>query len=258
MSISRHPDSQVRSYSITHPAGRVSLPTRPGWDYVVFAHSGVFTALTDDEAWTIPAHRALCVPNGATVRIDTTKRTAIRCLYVDANLNMITDEIRVVSVTPLTRTLLAHAIDTAPMRLDTPARSATITLLTDRLAHDPDAPLQLPLPDDTVARNLALAMMSAPADDLDNHLQASNASRRTLERRFKSETQMSLGQWRRRARILAAVGMLAQGESVTRVATDVGYSSPSSFVSAFRAELGAPPREFMASSPTDIAARTIT
>jgi len=58
---------------------------------------------------------------------------------------------------------------------------------------------------------------------------------------------MSPGQWRRRARILAAVAMLAEGESVTRVAVTVGYASPSSFVAAFRSELGSSPREFMRS-----------
>lgn len=221
------------------------LPTQPGWDYLVFAHAGLFTALTDAKAWTIPAHRAICIPDGTRVRIETARRAAIRCLYIDEGLGVLGDEVRVVNLTPLTRELMSHAVATAPMNLDTPANEATITLLADQIANEPDTELHLPLPADPAAKEIAAAIMSDPAVDLNDRLRAANANRRTLERRFKSETRMSLGQWRRRARVLAAVTMLAQGENVTRVAVTVGYASPSSFVAAFRSELGSPPREFM-------------
>ncbi len=246
MSNSRHHPAQVRSYSITHPPGRVALPTQPGWDYLLFAKSGLFTALTETEAWTVPTHRHLCVPDGTRVRIDTARRTAIRCLYIEQHLDVLGQELRVVNLSPLSRELVSHAVTSAPMRLDTPPAKATITLLADRLANESDADLHLPLPADPVAKEVAAAIMSEPAVGLDEHLRAANASRRTLERRFSTETRMSLGQWRRRARILGAVAMLGQGHSVTQVALSVGYASPSSFVSAFRAELGSPPRDFMA------------
>lgn len=114
-----------------------------------------------------------------------------------------------------------------------------------RLAVEPDSQLHLPLPIDSVAKQVVTAIMSDPSLGIDSLMRDANASRRTIERRFMAETGMSLGQWRRRARILASVALLAQGDSVTRVAGAVGYSSPSSFVAAFRSELGDPPREFM-------------
>ena len=245
MSNSRQAAARVRSYSITHPPGRVSLPTQPGWDYLVFAHTGLFTALTESRAWTIPAHRALCVPDGTHVRIETSRRTAIRCLYLDCDLHVFGNELRVVTLKPLTRELVSHAVANAPMNLDKPADAATITLITERLASEPDAQLHLPLPLNPVAIQVAALIMSDPALGLDDCLRDAYASRRTLERHFKHETGMSLGQWRRRARILAAVAMLARGDSVTRTALTVGYATPSSFVSAFRSELGSPPLQFM-------------
>lgn len=235
----------VRSYSITHPAGHVSLPTEPGWDQIVFARSGVVTAHTESRAWTIPVHRALCVPDGSRLQIETVRRTPIRCLYTRTALGLLGDEIRVVNLNPLAHELICHAINAAPMNLDEPANAALITLLADQLAGLPDAPLQLPFPTDPTARTLATAIMSQPSVGLADQLRTVAASRRTLERRFKSETRMSLGQWRRRACILSAVAMLADGDSVTSVALRVGYASPSSFIAAFRAELDAPPREFL-------------
>jgi len=242
----------VRSYSITHPPGRVALPTEHGWDQIVFAPAGLFTAHTESRAWTIPAHRALCVPDGSRLRIETARRTAIRCLYTNAELELMVDEIRVVNLDPLTHQLITHAIDAAPMTLDEPAHAAVITLLADQLSRLADTPLQLPLPIDPIATTVATAIMAQPAVGLDEHLRTAAASRRTLERRFATETQMSLGRWRRRACILAAVAMLADGDSVTSVALRVGYASPSSFIAAFRAELDSSPREFMRTTSTTI------
>jgi AraC-like DNA-binding protein len=67
------------------------------------------------------------------------------------------------------------------------------------------------------------------------------ASRRTLERLFARDTNMTIGAWRRRARFVTALRLLADGESVTAVAHRVGYRTPSAFTYAFRLELGSPP-----------------
>lgn len=221
------------------------MPTAAGWDYLVFAHTGLFTALTESVAWTIPTHRALCVPDGTRLRIETSRRAGMRCLYLDAGLGVLGDAPRVVNLTPLTRELTLHAVAAAPMDLTVPADAATITLLAEQLALEPGAPLQLPLPNDPVARDIAAAIMSNPARPLHAQLRAANANRRTIERRFNTETGMSLGKWRRRARVLASVARLAEGERVTNVAVTMGYSSPSAFVAAFRAELGTSPRDYM-------------
>jgi AraC-like DNA-binding protein len=56
---------------------------------------------------------------------------------------------------------------------------------------------------------------------------------------------MSFGAWVRRARLLAALERLAQGEPVTAVALDCGYDSPSAFAQMFRRHIGwAPSRYF--------------
>ena len=245
MSMTRQPRARVRSYAISHPPGIVVLPTQPGWDRVVFAHDGLFTAHAAAHAWTVPAHRAICVPDGVEVRIETRRRSAIRCLYLDRELEALQRSVRVISMPPLTRELLAHAVDLAPMKLDREVDRALICLLADRISKEPATPLHLPAPQDAVAQEVAAAVAADPARPLDEHVQLVGASRRTIERRFRDETGMSLGRWRRRCRILAAVAHLAEGDSVTHVAMRVGYSSPSSFVAAFRSELDQPPLEYL-------------
>ena len=66
-------------------------------------------------------------------------------------------------------------------------------------------------------------------------------SRRTFTRLFRAQTGASFAAWRQQVCLQAAIARLTQGQSVTRVALDLGYASPSAFASAFRRVLGATP-----------------
>ena len=48
---------------------------------------------------------------------------------------------------------------------------------------------------------------------------------------------MSFAEWRRRARLLRALGWIAEGRPILAVALDLGYDSPSAFSAMFRREL---------------------
>ena len=95
VSESRHHPSLVRSHSISRtPPGRVDFPTESGWDQLAFARARQFTANTDARAWTIPTRRALCVPDGSRLRIETTRRAAVRCLYTRTELGLLDNRVR--------------------------------------------------------------------------------------------------------------------------------------------------------------------
>ena len=49
---------------------------------------------------------------------------------------------------------------------------------------------------------------------------------------------MSFGVWLQRMRLSLALDWLDQGESITRIAQDLGYASPSAFCAMFRRVLG--------------------
>jgi AraC-like DNA-binding protein len=61
---------------------------------------------------------------------------------------------------------------------------------------------------------------------------------------FRAETGLSFGAWRQRARLLSALQLLAENESVTQTAIAVGYASTSAFVAAFRRALGNTPGQY--------------
>ncbi len=67
---------------------------------------------------------------------------------------------------------------------------------------------------------------------------------RTLSRLFDAELGMSFVQCRQQIRLLAAVKQLALGDSVSRVALEVGFQSQSSFIALFRRTLGVTPKQY--------------
>lgn len=239
----------VRGYAVTHPAGRAAIPIEAGWDQLLYTVSGAMTVRASADTWVVPAHRALWLPDGSAATVITRGRTAVRALYLDQGLRRLGDEARVVNLTPLGRELLAHTVAVCPLDLDDRSHDALLTVLLDHLGTLPDAPLHLPTPVDPRARDAAAALLDDPALGLVEVATRVGASRRTLERRFRFETGLTLAMWQRRARALRAVELLAEGESVTAVAMTVGYATPSSFVASFRAELGATPGSFRRTLP---------
>jgi hypothetical protein len=233
-------EPDIRGYAVTQPGGSSGrLPGWvAGWDRLVYAVSGVLTVETPDGSWVIPPDRAVWVPDGVAPHLGMSGRTAIRTLYLRTGLA--DRPVGAVTVPPLLRELIRYAVGRCPLYLDEPRDARLAGLLLDLLAELPVAPLRLPYPAEPRARALAEAIRTAPGSPPP----PCNASRRTLERLFKAETGLTIGQYRERARLLAALPRLAGGEPVARVAVDVGYSTPSAFGAMFKRVLGTSPTRY--------------
>jgi AraC-like DNA-binding protein len=71
-----------------------------------------------------------------------------------------------------------------------------------------------------------------------------SASRKTVERIFQRQTGLTPSQWLKQARLMFAVAAIADGQSVSSVALNLGYATPSSFSYMFRQALGVTPSSF--------------
>ena len=155
-------------------------------------------------------------------------------------------ECRAVNVPPLLRELILHTIRLGLLHQNVPNEARLAGILLDQLEALPAVPLQLPMPRDPRARTVAGLLERHPGAvrKLTAFAREVGASRRTLERLFRAETHLTLGRWRQRLRLIHALRRLATGRSVTRVALDLGYDSPSAFVAMFKRELGTTPGRY--------------
>ncbi|WP_186763422.1 AraC family transcriptional regulator [Lentzea tibetensis] len=245
----RQAEPDVRSYAVTHRNGQLILPQAEQWDQLIYSAHGAVTVHTGLGSWVVPPHRAVWVPGGVGHRIDVAGRTSLRTLYFAARLQALPARCQVIAVSRLLRELILHAVATAPLYLSDLRHSHLVAVLVDLLdSVAPDPALQLPAPAEPRARALADLLRSHHSEPITALASLAGASRRTLERLFLAETGMTIGEWRRRLRMLEALRLLADGRAVSWVAGAVGYSTPSAFSTAFRAELGSSPAQYLRST----------
>ena len=171
-------------------------------------------------------------------------------LYVDVNrdeADRLGGDCRVVAMTPLLGALFSAAMPEGTRARGATHNEALHTLLRHELLAARDVPLSLVLPKDERIRGVAENALDDPGSirSVEAWLSEVPASRKTIERLFIAETGMPPSRWVRHVRILHAVSLLANGQSVTSVAFDMGYESSSAFSYMFRQTLGVSPSKFL-------------
>lgn len=227
--------------------GEVIPPHRHRRAQLVYASEGVMTVTTSGGAFVVPPQRAVWLPGGVEHRIEARGAVAMRTLYVEPDASPgLPAAVCVLHVTPLLRELIIAAVAAPhPFKPNSPEHRLMSVIL-DQIRVLPVAPLALPMPADRRLRRVAEGLLDDPADSrsLDQWARQVGASGRTLARLFGAETGMSFRAWRQQLRLLRALERLAAGDTVTVVAMDLGYDSPSAFTAMFRRNLGAAPTRY--------------
>ncbi|MCJ2056590.1 helix-turn-helix transcriptional regulator [Methylobacterium sp. J-048] len=212
----------------TYPAGmRLDRHFHPRAQ-LLYATQGLMMASAEDGTWVVPEGHALWIPPRLPHAVATHCAVAMCSAYLDpAAVSAFPDRCRVILVSPLLAAALA-ALGAEPVLYDEAGRGGHLAaLVLDEIGRAPETPLTLPLPRDARLRRVCLGLIADPSatDDLDAWADRAGASRRTLTRGFRTETGLSFGDWRARARVIRALALTAEGRPAGAVATAVGYRS---------------------------------
>jgi AraC-like DNA-binding protein len=213
----------------------------------VYAASGVVVLSTPYGAWVAPPERAVWTPAGMPHSVRMVGAVETRSVLLDEETaRVLGKKSAVLSVSPLLRQLLIAAAD-LPLEYEIEGRDGLVmSLLAAELASAPRVALSVPFP---VSPKLAAhchAFLEAPDihATIEQWCESLGMDRRAFTRAFRRETGMSFGEWRQQACLLVALPRLADGESVTAIALDLGYDSPAAFSTMFRRLLGVPPSRY--------------
>jgi AraC-like DNA-binding protein len=214
---------------------------------LAWASSGVLMVDVEDRCWVLPPALALWIPAGVPHVAVALRETMLEGVYLDpARCPSGWGGPVVLAVSPLARHLLAHLAGELPED----ARTRAEAVLMDVLRPVDKTSVELPMPSDERAREVAALLLADPADrrGLEEFARVVGSSARTLLRLFVSDTGMTFSQWRTHARLQASIAHLAEGCPVARVAEQVGYANASAFVAAFRRVTGHTPAAFFGRS----------
>lgn len=224
---------------------------------------GVLEISTPLGVWVVPPHRAVWIPAGVAHAHRAHGPTEMRTLVFARSVNPLSlDRPTVLAADPLLREVIAalsedQGPDGAPAApaaddarpadaLDARQRRHLEQVALDRLRRVEELPFSLPAPRDDRLRALARILAVDPADErsLAELGRDVGAAERTLSRLFRTELGMSFPQWRGQLRLQRALTLLAAGRSVTAVAGECGFRSPSAFIDAFRRAFGTTPGRY--------------
>jgi len=219
---------------------------------LVFASTGVLVVKTRQGAWVIPPQRAVWVPAGVEHETRAVGAVSMRTVYVSRNAaRHLSQQCGVVNVSQLLRALILRAAE-MPLAYDRRgAEGRVIQLILDEIRDSKALPLHLPMPNHPRLAELCGVILRDPRcrDVLDRLARRTGMSKRTAERLFLRETQLTFSRWRQQARLLAALTELASGHPVKQVAFKSGYASQSAFTSVFRQAFGTTPRRYFSVEP---------
>jgi len=231
----------------TEIAGDEVPPHKHDWGQFLYASEGVMQVMAEDHIWVLPPQRAVWIPPHIVHHIKVIHTVLLRNVYIAPSVMAgLPDQCQVMQVTPLLREIIAEVIQYPPLYDEKGAQGRMIRVMLDCLKTAQAAPLQLPVPETGPIGQIANHLKKHPADDstLDDWAKQLGTTSRTLARNFKKQTDMTFGQWRQQARLLEALGRLADNQPIAHIAQDLGYSSQSAFSAMFKKALGVTPGNF--------------
>lgn len=249
MSLNGQADTEVSQPSVIVCDFPMTRDVRFAWHshdehQLAWAARGVLIVQCETDSYVLPPTRALWIPAQTLHETSAGGVATMRSAYLRTEGCPVEwAQPTPVAVSPLLAELISYLDgDVAPAA---PRRRAE-RLMYDLLEPVATTAVELPIPTESPAHDVALGLLANPCDTstLAEWGHTVGASERSLARAFVNSTGLTFGTWRTRARLRAALPLLADGRPVGTVAGEVGYETPSSFVAAFRRQTGATPGSY--------------
>lgn len=229
-----------------YPAGYVDAFHSHQRSQLSYALSGVMSVVTETSTFVLPPHRAIWIPAGVVHQVSSRGPSTFNLLYIDPEIAGQPGQCRIFDVSMLVRALIEEVITFEHAYDEAGREGRIVALLLEEIARMPDIALSAPTPADRRLRRVCEMIIADPADqrDLDDFAKIAGMGRRTFTRAFRQQTGMGFAMWRQQVRLMAAISLLGEGQSISNIAIDVGYESASSFTAMFHRVLGVAPSHY--------------
>jgi AraC-like DNA-binding protein len=249
-------DRPITSFCIETSQNNDELPLhfhRKG-QLVVASHGSVMCRAPGG-LWIVPPQGAVWIPAGVLHSNCMSDFGKVYVVFIDPSASMLPRTCCTFTITPLVRELI-HRLSVFPPLYPIEGPTARLGhVLLDELVQMSTEQMYLPISADSRLQHLATSLLNEPGDrGTVEELAARYAmSERTFARLVVKETGMTFGRWRQRLHILVALQRLSAGASVQAVSLDLGYETPSAFITMFKKTMGKSPRRFLAERSSFIA-----
>ncbi|WP_448651471.1 AraC family transcriptional regulator [Pseudomonas fluorescens] len=214
---------------------------------LVYCTCGIMEISSSRFNFVSPPHYAVWIPPHTHHRARFRQRVEYQSVYIaPARCDRLPQEPCVLAITPLIKALLSEFMRRQLNIAGTDKEQRMAHVLVDLLEETQILTSYLPSAQNPILQPMLLEMSTHPGatTTLAEWAITLNLTERTLIRKFIQDTGLTYGEWKRRARFLAAISHLKSGMTVEAVALTLGYSTSSAFIAMFKRECGKPPEQF--------------
>jgi AraC-like DNA-binding protein len=243
-------DRPITSFCIETSEDNDDLPlhSHKKGQLVVASHGSVMCRAPGG-LWIVPPQGAVWIPAGILHSNCVADFGRIYTVFIDPQVSMLPRTCCTLMITSLVRELI-HRLSVFPPLYppEGPTSRLGRVLLDELVQMSTTEEMYLPISADSRLQHLAAALLKNPGDrsTMDELAARYAMSESTFARLVAKETGMTFGRWRQRLHILVAMQRLTAGSSVQAVSLDLGYESPSAFITMFKKTMGKSPRRFLA------------
>lgn len=215
---------------------------------LVVASHGSVMCRAPGGLWIVPPQGAVWIPAGVLHSNCVSDYGKVYVVFIDPKASNLPSTCCTFTISSLVRELIHRLAVFPPLYPVEGPTSRLGRVLLDELVQISTEEMYLPISTDSRLQHLAATLLNNPGDrSTVQELAARYAmSERTFARLVLKETGMTFGRWRQRLHILVALQRLSAGSSVQTVSVDLGYETPSAFITMFKKTMGNSPRRFLA------------
>ncbi|WP_413738530.1 helix-turn-helix domain-containing protein [Sodalis sp. RH21] len=214
----------------------------------LYSREGGMRVEIESKTLIVPVFYGVWIPENMPHRLLTTGDVQLESLYIKPDFVAVNhNNCRVVVISDFIREFIHHATESVPEQYDSEGHDGMLVkVLIAQLQKLPDAGFSLSWPSSPTLMRVCREIQSTPdaAHGIIQWAAKTGMSVRTFSRRFKKETGVTFGEWKKHMRLLESVVMLKNNRSVTQVALDLGYSSTAAFTFAFGQMFGVSPTHY--------------
>jgi AraC-like DNA-binding protein len=216
---------------------------------LILAMKGGVTCEVAGAIWMVPPRYAVWVPGMMPHSVHATANARLCYLYVQPGTTLLPGECCTLAISPLVHALILDIADRESDYVPDSPTGRKAAVLLEELATMPVERLHLPTSGDPRMRKIIKMLSDDPADrrTLAQWSELVAMSERSLARLVRQETGLTFGRWRQQLHLIIALRQLAAGQTVQRVAEELGYESVTAFITMFKKSLGKPPGKYFAS-----------
>ncbi|WP_295898891.1 AraC family transcriptional regulator [uncultured Vibrio sp.] len=250
--IERYSSQQVMTKMTDMPAKTIDDHHFHPWHQIVFPLTGLLQSEIATKSIIVPHNGMLYIPANTTHKSVAVTDTQFFAIYLNPEHSVsYSKRAKSCAVTPLTKQMLLQLLSSDLERYTEQMETNLLSVLRDQISLSETYEIPLLIPTDRRLNAIFEQLQRYPdlSLTLPEWANKVGASERTLSRVCAKEFNQSFSLWRQNVRLVLSLQMLEAQDSIQNIAIELGYTSDSAYIQAFKRVFGQTPNRYRDQQP---------